>query len=124
MRLTNSTFPNGWAGGGLLLLRLAGGTSSVSAAAQLWWVAGGANAVGSIAQLLMGGLLIVGIWTPVAGILLCIVETFRALAGPIDVFGLVRAAIALSLAMLGPGSRSIDARLFGRRRIDVASMRD
>jgi hypothetical protein len=29
------------------------------------------------------------------------------------------ASIGLSLAMLGPGAWSVDARLFGRKRIDV-----
>jgi uncharacterized membrane protein YphA (DoxX/SURF4 family) len=32
---------------------------------------------------------------------------------------LTRAAIALSLVMLGPGAWSIDRRLFGRKRIDL-----
>jgi hypothetical protein len=31
----------------------------------------------------------------------------------------VSAAIGAALAMLGPGVRSIDARLFGRKRIDI-----
>jgi putative oxidoreductase len=29
------------------------------------------------------------------------------------------AAVGAALAMLGPGVRSIDARLFGRKRIDI-----
>jgi hypothetical protein len=32
--------------------------------------------------------------------------------------------IGLSLAMLGPGAWSIDARLFGRKRIDVTVLKD
>lgn len=126
MRAINSTFPNGWAGAGLLLLRLAGGASSVSAgAAQLWGGAGFLSGIGPIVQILTGSFMLVGLWTPVAGILLGIGETLRAVvANPIDIFGLVRAAIALSVAMVGPGARSIDARVFGRRRIDVTTLRD
>jgi putative oxidoreductase len=126
MRAINSTFPNGWAGAGLLLLRLAGGASSASAgAAQLWGGAGLLSGLGSCAQILTGSLLLIGFWTPVVGILLGVGETLRAVvADRIDVFGLVRAAIALGLAMVGPGARSIDARLFGRRRIDVATLQD
>jgi putative oxidoreductase len=76
-------------------------------------------------QILTGSFMLVGLWTPVAGILLGIGETLRAVvANPIDIFGLVRAAIALSVAMVGPGARSIDARVFGRRRIDVTTLRD
>jgi hypothetical protein len=33
-------------------------------------------------------------------------------------------AIGISLAMLGPGARSIDAHLFGRKRIDFRSGAD
>jgi putative oxidoreductase len=109
-----------------LILRLAGGTSSASVgAAELWGRAGFVSGIGPIAQILTAGLMLVGLWTPVVGIVLGIGETLRAVvADPIDAFGLVRAAIAFSLAMTGPGARSIDARVFGRRRIDVATLQD
>jgi uncharacterized membrane protein YphA (DoxX/SURF4 family) len=37
---------------------------------------------------------------------------------------IVRGMIGLSVAMLGPGAWSVDARLFGRKRIDVTELQD
>jgi hypothetical protein len=34
------------------------------------------------------------------------------------------AAIGLCLALLGPGAWSIDARLFGRRRVEIKQLRE
>jgi putative oxidoreductase len=48
------------------------------------------------------------------------VESIRIILGAsIDGRPAALAVIGLSLAMLGPGSWSIDARLFGRKRIDL-----
>ena len=63
-------------------------------------------------------LLVVGLWTPVAGIALAAIH----LGIPSVVQGLngatvVGSAVGLALAMLGPGAWSLDAQLFGRKRI-------
>jgi putative oxidoreductase len=116
-----STFPNGWPGAGLLLLRLCLGTPLILfgvADSSAWHVVAG-----------IGGIfLIAGIWTPAIGILNAIVESWIAwslyrsglLAAEKHVF---LAILSVSVAMLGPGAWSVDARLFGRKRFDVVGRR-
>ena len=67
-----------------------------------------------------GILLLVGLWTPLAGTLLAIVEVWIALSRPADSWvPIMLATLGASLAMLGPGAWSIDARLFGRKHIAI-----
>jgi uncharacterized membrane protein YphA (DoxX/SURF4 family) len=74
-------------------------------------------------QLLAAGcsaLLMVGLWTPIAGLLMAGAELslllfhFNSSAMPV-----VLAALGAALAMIGPGAWSVDARLFGRKRIRI-----
>ena len=65
-------------------------------------------------------LLIIGLWTPIAGVFMAFCE----LSFLFFTFGgasmhIVLAALGAALAMLGPGAWSVDARLFGRRRIQI-----
>jgi putative oxidoreductase len=72
--------------------------------------------------LLMGAgiLLIVGLWTPIVGTSIALIEIWKMLtvAGDKWVWLLLGTAGA-ALAMLGPGLFSIDACLFGWRRIEA-----
>jgi putative oxidoreductase len=77
----------------------------------------------------IGGIfLIAGMWTPATGILIAIVESWiawplyrsRLPAAEMHVFV---AVLSASVAMLGPGAWSVDARLFGRKRFDVDGRR-
>jgi len=74
------------------------------------------------AVLLMGAgiLLILGLWTPIVGVSIALIEVWKmlTLAGDKWVLLLLGTAAA-SLAMLGPGLWSIDARLFGWKRIEA-----
>jgi putative oxidoreductase len=121
MRYQFSTFPGQWPGLGLLLLRLAQAVSSMLDVRLYPWGSGEGVALTTLfAQLVASGLLALGLWTPLAGVLLAVLESYRVIAGgSIDGRPAVLAVIGLSLAMLGPGAWSIDARLFGRRRIDL-----
>ena len=68
-----------------------------------------------------GIFLLLGLWTPVTGTVIAIVETWIVLSGPADPWiPLVLATLGATLAMLGPGAWSIDARLFGRKHIDIS----
>jgi len=73
------------------------------------------------ALLLLGGiLLIVGLWTPIAGISIAIIEICKMLTLSGDKWvWLLLATASAALAMLGPGLWSIDARLFGWKRIEA-----
>src|SRR5688572_886795 len=69
-------------------------------------------------------LLIVGLWTPVAGAVVAVVAISEILTtGEPPVGHLLAATIAGALTMLGPGRLSIDARLFGWKRIEAPPRR-
>jgi uncharacterized membrane protein YphA (DoxX/SURF4 family) len=66
-----------------------------------------------------GILLLLGLYTPIAGSLVAVIETFGFLtahAGRLDY--ILVGTCGAALAMLGPGLWSIDARLFGWKRIE------
>lgn len=65
-----------------------------------------------------GLLILVGLWTPIAGALTFVVELGLAISGNADPWrAIALATLGISLAMIGPGAWSIDARLFGRKQI-------
>jgi putative oxidoreductase len=67
-----------------------------------------------------GILLLAGLWTPIAGALLAIIEIGSAFTDPHDPWSyILLSTLGAALAMLGPGAWSVDARLFGWKRIDI-----
>lgn len=116
-----STFPDGWPGCGLLLLRIAGGVPLfIVGAANISRGPGNAVFWVGVFSCLLGALMLAGFWTPFAATLQAILESALAFAGAaFEWTHLIHALIGLSLVMLGPGSWSIDARLYGRKRIDL-----
>ncbi len=67
-----------------------------------------------------GLFLLFGLWTPVAGITLAVAELAMLIAHPADPgLRILLAALGASLAMIGPGAWSIDARLFGRKQVRI-----
>jgi putative oxidoreductase len=63
-------------------------------------------------------LLVVGLWTPFTGVAAAAIHLGALSVGrELNYVFVVNAAVGLALAMLGPGSWSLDARLFGRKRI-------
>lgn len=119
-----STFADGWPGLGILLLRL------LTSVGLIYF--GIANALEApplvIGVLQMIGVsagifLLVGLWTPVAGTVVAIVKLWIAFArysSNVDPWIVVmQAVLGAALAMIGPGAWSIDARLFGRKHIDL-----
>jgi putative oxidoreductase len=116
-----STFADGWPGKGLLLLRLLTvaalihyGIAGLPEAALLAPIA--PQIIGAVA----GILLLIGLWTPVAGTLVVLVEVWMAFTRAGDPWiAAILASLGAALAMVGPGAWSIDARLFGRKHIDL-----
>ena len=116
-----STFPSGWPGAGLLVLRLAAGIPLL--------LGGGSESRGvpeatlfvvHMAAIGAGIFLLVGLWTPFVGALQAMLELWIVLSrGAGDGIHLLLAALGVSLIMLGPGAWSIDAQLFGRKRIEI-----
>jgi putative oxidoreductase len=113
-----STFPCGLPGAGLLVLRGAAAIPLVYAG-----LVAAASPSPAIAQLVTGGaaiLLLIGLWTPLAGALIAVVELSLAVTHPAERWTFIHfAALATALAMLGPGGCSLDARLFGRKQIQI-----
>ncbi|MGA3049834.1 MAG: hypothetical protein ABSD67_24740 [Terracidiphilus sp.] len=114
-----STFANGWPGVGLLIQRLVLGIALLYHGIALLV---GVPAAGPIVPELIGSVLglfiLAGLWTPAVGALVAVVQVWIALTGAGDEsVAIILAALGGTLAMIGPGAWSIDARLFGRKYI-------
>ena len=115
-----STFAEGWPGAGLWLQRVL--TSSIlfylGATHLLETASLGPNLPYLIAAV-AGALLLLGLWTPQAGITIAIVEVWilSARAGN-PLITIVLAILGVTVAMIGPGIWSVDARLYGRKHLE------
>jgi putative oxidoreductase len=116
-----STFPNGWPGCGLLLLRVTcSAPLLVIGSAKLWGAQVDASFWIELFSSLTAMLILAGLWTPLAASSQAVLQGVLAFAsGTFEWAPLVLAITNTSLVMLGPGSLSIDARLYGRKRIDL-----
>lgn len=66
----------------------------------------------------LGLFILAGLWTPATGTLVAVVQVWIAFTGAGDEsMTIILAALGATLAMIGPGAWSIDARLFGRKYI-------
>ena len=67
-----------------------------------------------------GILLIAGLWTPLAGVLAAAAELSCAFEQPRDsLTHILLLTLGVALALVGPGAWSVDARLFGWKRINI-----
>lgn len=114
-----STFANGWPGFGLLIQRLVLGIILLyHGIALLRGVPAVEPAVPGFIGSVLGLFIVAGLWTPVAGALIAVVQVWIALTGSGDeLMAIILAALGGTLAMIGPGAWSTDARLFGRKHI-------
>jgi putative oxidoreductase len=116
-----STFAHGAPGAGLLLMRVAAG-GALLYQGVVAFDAGMEPAWAAIHLLCTatGLLLIVGMWTPVVGVLTAIDAALRGLLGHADMgFYILLTTLGVALALLGPGAWSVDAHLFGWRRVEI-----
>jgi putative oxidoreductase len=66
-----------------------------------------------------GGFLLLGLWTPLAGITIAIVEVWIGLAWSGNwLIAVVLGSLGLTVAMIGPGMWSVDAQLYGRKHLE------
>jgi len=121
LRRLYSTFAGGWPGTGLLLLRLVAGSTLVVRASSTLWRDPSINMIVTSALLAgFGMLLIPGLWTPIAGTLIALVETWQIMTTPGEQWLLLLlGTVGAAVAMLGPGLWSVDARLFGWKRVEA-----
>ena len=125
MQRLYSTFAGGWPGIGLLLMRLVVGAVVLWYADSRLWSDPPLHTVVACSLLAVAGLLLIaGLWTPIGGAVVAVVAIFEIPTGEPAVGRLLAATIAGALTMLGPGRLSIDARLFGWKRIDLPVRRN
>jgi putative oxidoreductase len=83
------------------------------------------QAAHAVTEMAGGILLLVGLWTPIAGTLVTVLEGWNAIFGHgVPSTSILLGTLAGALAVLGPGSWSVDARLFGWKRIDIRKRPD
>jgi uncharacterized membrane protein YphA (DoxX/SURF4 family) len=116
-----STFPDGWPGTGLVLLRAVAAISLFKqGAAGLLTAVPPTLAAIQLVALGAAALLLIGLWTPVSGALMALADLCLAFSHPADPWvHVLVGTLGFALAMLGPGAWSVDARLFGRKRIQI-----
>jgi putative oxidoreductase len=115
-----STFAEGWPGAGLLLQRvltsivlLCFGVTHFLETARL------GLSVGHVIAAVAGVFLLLGLWTPLAGITIAIIEVWIFLAWPgFSLTPIMLAGLGGTVAMIGPGMWSIEAKLYGRKHLE------
>jgi hypothetical protein len=102
-------------------MRLVIGSALVVRASSTLWSNPPTNATITSAFLVGCGILLIpGLWTPIVGTLVALIEIWQILMPTGDRWvPLLLGTIGGALAMLGPGLWSVDARLFGWRRVEA-----
>jgi putative oxidoreductase len=115
-----SNFANGWPGAGILLQRgLAGSILVYNCFLQVSEKHFGMVVVPEIIGAIAGSLLLLGLWTPIAGATALVTQLWAFLVGiSLSASDGMAGMLGLTIAMIGPGAWSIDARIFGRKHIE------
>ncbi|MGO9337989.1 MAG: hypothetical protein ACLPY1_10820 [Terracidiphilus sp.] len=115
-----STFAEGWPGAGLLLQRvLTGAILLYFGATHLLETAKAGPNLPYLIAAVAGVLLLLGLWTPLAGTTIAIVEVWILSArAENSLIAIVLATLGVTVAMIGPGIWSVDAQLYGRKHLE------
>ena len=105
---------------GLLLLRVVAGAVLIVGCVRLQ---NGASLQTITPHVIAAGgglLLLFGLWTSVAGAIVAIMELLIAFSHSNDPWvSVLLASLGVALALMGPGAWSVDAQLFGWKRIEI-----
>jgi putative oxidoreductase len=113
-----STFPNSSPGAGLLILRLAAGFSLLGVDYMTSGLGDVAPVLLRRVALVVAVLLLPGFGTPFAAVSAAVIQVgIMTLDRRYNSSAVIATALGVALAMLGPGAWSLDARVFGRKRI-------
>jgi putative oxidoreductase len=119
-----SNFASGWPAFGLLIIRIVAGIVLIADGIMRFRVGQPVLPLSLDALTVVdGAMLVAGLWTPLAGAL-----AVAASAGGILIFhenagaGALLAAMGAGLALVGPGAISIDAWIYGLKRIDIEKL--
>ncbi|MBV8550347.1 MAG: hypothetical protein JOY54_03535 [Acidobacteriaceae bacterium] len=126
-----TSFPNGGAAIGLLLLRfLSGGGVAEQSCQTLCGLltlpdtkTGTLSEITAACALVLGILIIVGLWTSLATSLTVILGLTSAALGLQPLESLLLVWLAFAIGLVGPGAFSLDARLFGWKQIRFPNTR-
>lgn len=115
-----STFAEGWPGAGLLVQRVL--TSTILLYFGVTHVLESASfglSAASVVAAVAGVFLLLGLWTPAAGITIAIVEVWICwVSSGSSLTSITLAGLGGTVAMIGPGIWSIDAKLYGRKHLE------
>jgi len=113
-----STFADGWPGAGLLIQRFLIGTILLRGA--FLQPSAGPHFTTILLQLIASVLLVIGLGTPYIGLLVAAMQLWPIFSGSANLWtAIIVCGLGLSLAMIGPGAWSMDARFFGRKHIEI-----
>jgi len=105
---------------GLLLLRLVVAAALILRFVQPHNHAPVQTTAPHVIAAVIGLLLLFGSWTAVAGVMVAVIESVLALSHNGDPWvSVLLASLGVALALLGPGTWSLDARRFGWKRIEI-----
>jgi hypothetical protein len=120
MRPVSSTFADRLPSHGLLLLRAIIAVALVVRCLQLDHGVSLHTFTPHLIAGVAGLLLLLGLWTPVAGVILALSEFLIAFSPGHDPWASVLlASLGVAIALLGPGMWSLDARRSGWKRIEI-----
>lgn len=124
MRRLISNFVGGRPAFGLLLIRLAAGATLITTGRERIYVGEHISLlILGIFTIADGVLLAAGLWTPLAGFLALALSISDVLIHHEGLYSaILLACMGAGVAFIGPGALSIDAWLFGLKRIDIGKL--